>query len=91
MEQYLTEQELQLLNPQIVQNMIQKEIPISVTVSHLTQEMKLYLKKILSTFLYQMKQESMIDYIDYCLTELIDNSQKANAKRIYFQVKKAEH
>ena len=64
MEQYLTEQELQLLNPQIVQNMIQKEIPISVTVSHLTQEMKLYLKKILSTFLYQMKQESMIDYID---------------------------
>lgn len=85
MEQYLTEQELQLLNPQIVQSMIQKEIPISVTVSHLTQEMKHYLKKILSTFLYQMKQECMIEYIDYCLSELIDNSQKANAKRIYFQ------
>ena len=84
MEEYLTEQELRLLNPQIIQDMIQKEIPISVTVYHLTPEMKHYLQKIVVTVLHQIRQDAMIDYIVYCLAELIDNSQRANAKRIYF-------
>ena len=84
MEEYLTEQELRLLNPQIIQDMIQKEIPISVTVYHLTPEMKHYLQKIVVTLLHQIRQDAMTDYIVYCLAELIDNSQRANAKRIYF-------
>ncbi|MBO7174630.1 MAG: HDOD domain-containing protein [Spirochaetaceae bacterium] len=84
MEEYLTEQELRLVNPQIIQDMIQKEIPISVTVYHLTPEMKHYLQKIVATVLHQMRQDATIDYIVYCLSELIDNSQRANAKRIYF-------
>lgn len=84
MEEYLTEQELRLVNPQIIQDMIQKEIPISVTVYRLTPEMKHYLQKIVVTVLHQMRQDAMIDYIVYCLAELIDNSLRANAKRIYF-------
>lgn len=84
MESYLSEQELKLLNPEYIQSLIKKDLPISITTYQLTPEVKQYLRKVISLFLRETKQEALEEYISFCLAELIDNSQKANAKRIYF-------
>lgn len=87
MESYLTEQELQLLNPKVIQRMIKDNTPLSITTYRLTPEIKLYLRRVTSVFLHEAHQEALEEYITYFLAELIDNSQKANAKRIFFQEK----
>lgn len=85
MESYLTEQELQLLNPSVIRRMIQDNTPLSITTYRLTPEIKQYLRRVTSIFLHEAHQEALEEYITYFLAELIDNSQKANAKRIFFQ------
>lgn len=85
MIEYLSEQELQLLNPKNLQRMIRAELPVSITTYRLTPEIKQYIRRVSSLFLHEIHQESMEEYITYCLSELIDNSQKANAKRVYFK------
>lgn len=85
MEDYLSEQELQLLNPAFIQKLIEANEPISVTTYRLTPEIRQYLRKVASLFLHEVHQEAMEEYLTFCIAELIDNSQKANAKRIYFR------
>lgn len=79
-----------MLDPRVVQDMIQREIPVSVTLYRRTPEMNRYLQKIVSVFLREIHQEAMEEYILYCLEELLANSQKANAKRLYFQDRKLD-
>lgn len=87
LESYLTEQELQLLNPTVIQRMIKDNTPLSITTYRLTPEVKQYLRRVTSVFLHVAHQEALEEYITYFMAELIDNSQKANAKRIFFQEK----
>lgn len=84
MTEYLSEQELQLLNPKNIQRMIHAELPVSITTYRLTPEIKQYIRRVSSLFLREIHQGTMEEYINYCLSELMDNSQKANAKRVFF-------
>lgn len=84
MEDYLSEQELQLLNPAFIHRLVEANAPVSVTAYRLTPEIKQYLRKVLSLFLHEVHQEAMEEYLAFCIAELMDNSQRANAKRIYF-------
>lgn len=85
MTEYLSEQELQLLNPKNIQRMIHAELPVSITTYRLTPEIKQYIRRVSSLFLREIHQGTMEEYINYCLSELMDNSQKANAKRVFFK------
>ena len=66
---------------------IQAGIPLSITTYTLPHEMEIYMKDVLTAFLNELNQEQMVEYLNYCLEELINNAKKANTKRVYFEDK----
>ena len=66
---------------------IQAGIPLSITTYTLPHEMEMYMKDVLTAFLTELNQEQMVEYLTYCLEELINNAKKANTKRVYFEDK----
>lgn len=70
-----------------IQKAIESGIPLTVTTYTLPREMEAYMNDVLSTFLSELGQSQMIEYVSYCLNELITNAKKANTKRVYFQEK----
>jgi HD-like signal output (HDOD) protein len=52
--------------------------------------MEVYMDDILRVFLEELDQTQMIEYLSYCLSELITNAKKANTKRVYFKFKKLD-
>jgi len=67
---------------------IHSGIPLSITTYTLPREMETYMGDILSAFLTELDQQQMIQYLSYCLSELMTNAKKANTKRVYFAEKK---
>lgn len=51
----------------------------------LSQDEKEKFKERLRLFLKSCNQENLYNYLSYCLLELLDNANRANVKRIYFQ------
>lgn len=72
---------------QVIRNAIKNGFPISIVTYTLPPEMELYMDRVLSAFLSELKQENFTDYLKYCLRELAINSKRANTKRIYFREK----
>lgn len=70
-----------------IQQAIRAGIPLSITTYTLPHEMAEYMENILALFLNELNQNSMNEYLKYCLNELTTNSKKANTKRIYFKEK----
>lgn len=70
-----------------IQKAVQAGIPLSITTCNLSHEMELYMAEVLSVFLKELNQESMAEYLVYCLSELTTNAKKANTKRVYFKEK----
>lgn len=66
---------------------IQDEIPLTITTYTLPHKTEDYMNLILATFLQELHQTRLIEYLKYCLSELLTNSKKANTKRIYFREK----
>ena len=66
---------------------IRAGIPLSITTYTLPHEMEVYMDSVLSAFLEELNQNQMIEYLTYCLNELVTNSKKANTKRIFFKEK----
>lgn len=89
-ENYLTQEELKFLDPEFIDKAIKSHEPITVTSYKLTPEMEHYIHNVLSLFLHQLDQDYMTEYLVYCLNELLDNSRRANAKRIYFKENKLD-
>ncbi|WP_303921991.1 HDOD domain-containing protein [Treponema berlinense] len=69
---------------------IRAGIPLSVTTYTLPREMESYIDSVLKAFLSELNQENMIEYLIYCLNELLTNAKKANTKRIFFNQKKLD-
>ncbi len=65
-------------------------IPLTITTYTLPKEMEDYMNSVLAAFLSELNQQQMIEYLSYCLNELMTNSKKANTKRIYFLEKKLD-
>ena len=57
---------------------IHSGIPLSITTYTLPREMETYMGDILSAFLTELDQQQMIQYLSYCLSELMTNAKKAN-------------
>lgn len=66
---------------------IQDEIPLTITTYTLPHKTEDFMNLILATFLQELHQARLIEYLKYCLSELLTNSKKANTKRIYFREK----
>lgn len=66
---------------------IRAGIPLSITTYTLPREMNLYMEEVLTAFLTELNQTQMIEYLKYCLGELVTNAKKANTKRVYFKEK----
>lgn len=66
---------------------IRAGIPLSITTFTLPKEMEDYMNSVLAAFLDELNQHHMIEYLTYCLNELMTNSKKANTKRVYFREK----
>ena len=66
---------------------IRAGIPLTVTTYTLPHEMEIYISNVLSAFLSELNQQHMIQYLEYCLRELMINAKRANTKRVYFQEK----
>lgn len=64
---------------------IHSSVPLSVTTYTLPHDMELYMTAILDVFLEALGQQHMTDYLNYCLTEMLNNAKKANMKRVYFK------
>ena len=67
-----------------IKKVIQSEIPLIITTYMLPHETEVQIEQILTEFLRQIDQENLINYIIYCVRELMTNSKKANTKRVYF-------
>ncbi len=67
---------------------IRAGIPLSITTYTLPHEMEVYMDSVLKAFLEELNQNQMVEYLTYCLNELVTNSKKANTKRIFFKEKK---
>lgn len=66
---------------------IRAGIPLSITTYTLPHEMSVYMEEVLTAFLTEINQIQMIEYLKYCLAELVANAKKANTKRLYFKEK----
>lgn len=66
---------------------IRAGIPLSITTYTLPREMSVYMEEVLTAFLTELNQTQMIEYLKYCLGELVSNAKKANTKRLYFKEK----
>ncbi|MBP5448217.1 MAG: hypothetical protein J6X95_09050, partial [Treponema sp.] len=73
-----------------VRTAINAGIPLSLTTYTLPHEMEVYMDDILLAFLEEHDQTQMVEYLSYCLSELITNAKKANTKRVYFKFKKLD-
>ncbi|MBQ0051124.1 MAG: HDOD domain-containing protein [Treponema sp.] len=66
---------------------IRAGIPLSITTYTLPREMAEYMEDVLSAFLTELDQPHMVEYLRYCLNELVTNAKKANTKRLFFREK----
>lgn len=75
------------IEKQKIQMAIRSGVPLTITTYTLPHEMEVYMGNVLTTFLEELDQSHMIQYLSYCLNELITNAKKANTKRVYFEEK----
>ena len=62
----------------------QSGIPLTITTYTMPHEIEVYVEQVLETFLREVGQEKLKDYLVYCVRELAVNAKKANTKRVYF-------
>ncbi|MCL2759418.1 MAG: HDOD domain-containing protein [Treponema sp.] len=67
-----------------IKKAIQSGLPLTITTYTLPKEIEIYIEQVIDTFLRQMNQIKLKDYIVYCVQELVVNAKKANTKRVYF-------
>ncbi|MDR1840118.1 MAG: HDOD domain-containing protein [Treponema sp.] len=67
-----------------IKKAIQSGLPLTITTYTLPKEIEVYIEQVIDSFLTQMDQIKLKDYIVYCVQELVINAKKANTKRVYF-------
>lgn len=70
-----------------IKNALEYQVPIEVTTYTLPKSMEAYIRGVLNDFLTTCHQPHMIEYLNFCLGELLTNAKKANTKRVYFEEK----
>ena len=63
------------------------QLPIEMTSYTLPRNTEVYIRNIMEMFLEECHQDHLKEYLNFCLSELLTNSKKANTKRVYFKEK----
>jgi len=79
-----------LVNTVKIKKAIEAEVPLLITTYTLPHEMELYIHDVITSYMKELHQEHMTEYIIYCVNELTTNAKKANTKRVYFKEKKLD-
>lgn len=80
----MASQQALLVDEEKIKKAVKSGIPLTVTTYTLPHEIEMYIEEILGTFLLEVGQEKLRDYLVYCVRELAVNAKKANTKRVYF-------
>ncbi|HOC28773.1 MAG TPA: HDOD domain-containing protein [Treponemataceae bacterium] len=75
------------VDTQKIQKATRMGVPLSITTYTLPHEIELYISEVLESFLEEINQDKLKDYLAYCINELTTNAKKANTKRVYFREK----
>ena len=78
---------LQQEDKEKIETSVQLHTPLEITTYTLPKNMEVYIQEVLSEFLTQCHQDHMIEYLKFCVGELLTNAKKANTKRVYFKEK----
>lgn len=70
-----------------IRRSIRMSTPLVITSHKFPHNVELQIDEILATFLDELGQNELKDYLSYCLKELTANAKKANTKRVYFEKK----
>ena len=81
---------LQQVDKEKIEISVKLHTPLEITSYTLPKNMEVYIQEVLSEFLTRCHQEHMIEYLKFCVGELLTNAKKANTKRIYFKEKKLD-
>lgn len=73
-----------------IQDAVKTHNTIEFTCYSLTNDQKERFTGILKTFLDACEQSHLYNCLSYCLLELLDNANKANIKRLFFQERKLD-
>ena len=63
------------------------QLPIEMTTYTLPRNTEAYIRNVMEIFLEECHQDHLKEYLNFCLSELLTNSKKANTKRVYFKEK----
>jgi len=77
-------QDINVVDEAKIKKAILSGLPITISTFTLTNEVKIYMENVISTFLRSVGQERLKNHISYCVHELAANAKKANVKRVYF-------
>ena len=58
------------------------QLPIEMTSYTLPRNTEVYIRNIMEMFLEECHQDHLKEYLNFCLSELLTNSKKANTKRV---------
>ncbi len=78
---------LQQEDKEKIETSVKLHTPLEITTYTLPKNMEVYIQEVLSEFLTQCHQDHMIEYLKFCVGELLTNAKKANTKRVYFKEK----
>jgi putative nucleotidyltransferase with HDIG domain len=67
-----------------IRKAVQSGIPLNITSYTLPHSMEVKVEQTVTAFLRAAGQETLKDYVNYCVSELSVNAKKANTKRVYF-------
>jgi HD-like signal output (HDOD) protein len=73
-----------------IQKAALRSLPLTFRLTSLPHESHALLDRILEVYLAELGQEHIKEPLSYCLKELINNAQKANTKRLYFEEKQLD-
>lgn len=78
------EDRIQILDKDKIFSAVKLHTPIVITTYTLPHDMEVYMHDVLREFLLACNQSFLFEYLNFCLSELLINSKKANTKRVYF-------
>ena len=75
------------IDRQKIQTSVGLQLPIEMTSYTLPRNTEVYIRSVMEMFLEECHQNHLIEYLNFCLSELLTNAKKANTKRVYFEEK----
>ena len=72
---FMSEYKMSQINVSKIKKAVEAEIPILITTYTLPHDMELYIREVITFYLKELHQEHMIEYIVYCVNELVTNAK----------------